>query len=127
MAIGRSTGSVNILIVKMSALGDVTHTLPALIALRRHYPNAYISWLVEETAKDIITGHPALDCVLVWPRKQFTSLLRSGSWISAVKLLYQFIRQLRDTPYDLVFDFQALIKSANKRMVNKLINNGPPW
>jgi heptosyltransferase-1 len=38
---------VNILIVKLSAIGDVIHTLPALNALRAHYPHAHITWLVE--------------------------------------------------------------------------------
>ena len=39
---------MNILIVKLSAIGDVIHTLPALNAIRRRYPHARITWLVEE-------------------------------------------------------------------------------
>ena len=44
---------LNILIVKMSAIGDVIHTLPALNAMRRHWPRTRITWLVEEAAADI--------------------------------------------------------------------------
>jgi len=103
---------VNILIVKLSALGDVTHTLPALTALRRAYPNAHIAWLVEETAADIVSGHAALTRALVWPRRRFTNALRKGHWIQAAGLLRRFIRELRDTRYDLLIDFQALLKSG---------------
>ncbi len=46
----------NILIVKLSAIGDVIHTLPSLTALRRLYPQAHITWVVEEAAADIIQG-----------------------------------------------------------------------
>ena len=52
---------MNILIVKLSAIGDVIHTLPALSALRRRYPDADITWVVEEAASDLIRGHPHLD------------------------------------------------------------------
>ena len=41
---------MNILIVKLSAIGDVIHTLPSLSALRRLYPDAHITWVVEEAA-----------------------------------------------------------------------------
>jgi hypothetical protein len=103
---------VNILIVKLSALGDVTHTLPALTTLRRAHPTARIAWLVEATAAPLVLDHPALDQVLVWPRRQFTGALRSGRWFHALRLLYDFVRELRSVRYDLVLDFQALLKSA---------------
>ena len=103
---------MNILIVKLSALGDVTHTLPALTALRRAHPSAHITWLVEEQAEPILAGHPALNRTLVWPRRRCTEALGSGHWFRAAGLLRGFLRQLRDTRYDLVIDFQALLKSG---------------
>jgi heptosyltransferase I len=103
---------VNILIVKLSALGDVTHTLPALTTIRRAHPTAHIAWLVEATAAPLVLDHPALDQVLVWPRRQFTGALRSGHWFHALRLLRDFVRELRSVRYDLVLDFQALLKSA---------------
>jgi hypothetical protein len=60
---------VNILIVKTSAIGDVIHTLPSLWSLRAHFPEAQITWLVEESAADLVIGHPALNRVLVARRK----------------------------------------------------------
>ena len=45
---------MNILVVKLSAIGDVIHTLPALNAIRAHYPKAHITWLVEEAHAPVL-------------------------------------------------------------------------
>ena len=103
---------MNILIVKMSALGDVVHTLPALSALRRAYPHAQITWLIEEPAAPLIREHPALNRVLIWPRGRFIHALSSRRWSDAIGILRSFTKELRDTYYDMVIDFQALIKSG---------------
>ncbi|HET7909076.1 MAG TPA: lipopolysaccharide heptosyltransferase I [Nitrospira sp.] len=103
---------MNILIVKTSAIGDVIHTLPSLWSLRAHYPEARITWLVEEAAADLIIGHPAVDRVLVARRKSWLSDFRSGHVLRALSCFLRFLRELRDTRYDLVIDFQGLLKSA---------------
>ncbi len=101
-----------ILIVKFSAIGDVVHTLPALNALRRRYPNAHITWLVEEAAADLVVGHPALDRVLISKRKHWLSELKSRHWRRSLRELRAFVKKLRNTRYDMLFDFQAAIKGA---------------
>jgi heptosyltransferase-1 len=103
---------MKILIVKLSAIGDVIHTLPALTALRKHFPNAQIDWLVEEAVADLVQGHAALNRVLVWRRREFVELLRAGELPSAVKRFLNLLLALRDTRYDLIIDFQALLKSS---------------
>lgn len=102
----------NILIVKLSAIGDVVHTLPALNTLRQYYPGACITWLVEPAAADLILGHPALDHVLVAHRKQWINGLLTNQWPVYVKQITGFISRLRDREYDMVFDFQAALKGA---------------
>jgi heptosyltransferase-1 len=102
----------NILIVKLSAIGDVIHTLPALNAIKRHYPNARITWLVEEAAADLIEGHPALDRVLVSKRKRWLRGLSGPSRVEHIKAAGAFLKDLRDTRYDLVLDFQASLKGG---------------
>jgi len=104
----------NILIVKTSAIGDVTHTLPALNALRRQYPQARITWLVEEAAAALLVGHPALDRLLISRRKYWAGELRRGPRraLAAVREAWGFLHQLRDTRYDLLLDFQGLLKSG---------------
>lgn len=103
---------MNILIVKLSALGDVVHTLPALNALRRNYSHARITWLVEEASADIIRGHPGLDSVIVSKRKRWMNDLRGGTWLGTIKDMVAFMRTLRSTRYDIVIDFQGLFKSG---------------
>ncbi|PID73278.1 MAG: lipopolysaccharide heptosyltransferase I [Desulfobacterales bacterium] len=97
----------------MSAIGDVIHTLPALCALRRQYPEARITWLVEEAASGIIAGHPAIDRILVSRRKSWISALRKGpDRTAALREAAAFTDELRSEAYDLVLDFQQLFKSA---------------
>jgi 3-deoxy-D-manno-octulosonic-acid transferase/heptosyltransferase-1 len=103
---------VNILIVKLSAIGDVIHTLPSLAALRRCYPNADITWVVEEAAADLLADHPDLNRVIVSGRKRWLNELRRGQITAPLREMLLFLRDLRRHPYDLVIDFHGLFKSA---------------
>jgi heptosyltransferase-1 len=102
---------MNILIVKLSAIGDVVHTLPALAALRKLYPGAHINWVIEEAAADLITDHPYIDQVFVSYRKRWLRDLKRGD-LRALKEIRQFIKDLRSIRYDLVIDFHGLLKSS---------------
>jgi 3-deoxy-D-manno-octulosonic-acid transferase/heptosyltransferase-1 len=103
---------MKILIVKLSAIGDVIHTLPALNALRKRFPGAHITWLVEKAAAELIDGHPALDRIIVSNRKQWLKGLRTADALNHSRNILHFIRKLRDTHYDLIIDFQGLLKSG---------------
>jgi len=102
----------HILIVKLSAIGDVIHTLPALNAIRRHYPHARITWLAEEAAAGLLEGHPALDRVLVSRRKYWLQGLRGSRRRQHLTEMAAFFRKLRDTRYDMILDFQASLKGG---------------
>ncbi len=110
---------MNILIVKMSAIGDVIHTFPALNALRDYFPDARITWLVEEAAADLVIGHPSVDNVIVSKRKRWIKALFSVSFPKALVKILSFIRTLRGTEYDMVIDFQGLLKSGVMVMIAK--------
>lgn len=103
---------MNILIVKLSAVGDVIHTLPSLSALRERYPGAYITWVVEEAAADIVRDHPDLDCVIVSRRKGWQKEIKIGHVKEPLREMKSFLRDLRARDYDLVIDFHGLFKSA---------------
>ncbi len=103
---------MNILIVKLSAIGDVIHTLPSLAALRRFYPDAHITWVVEEAAADIVKNHPYLNEVIVSRRKSWQKYFKAGQLRRPLREMKLFLRQLRLRPYDLVIDFQGLLKSS---------------
>lgn len=103
----------SILIVKLSAIGDVVQTLPVAEALRKHFPRARIDWLVEEEASDLLTGHPALNRVLISRRKSWVKRLWSkGEVRSTLAEIRDFIRQLRDLRYDWVIDNHGILKSG---------------
>jgi heptosyltransferase-1 len=104
---------LNILIVKLSAIGDVVHTLPSLGALRRHFPDAHITWVIEEASSDLIENHPYLDRVIISRRKQWITNLRNiGKIGPALEEIRQLITALRERRYDMVIDFHGLFKSA---------------
>jgi len=103
----------SILIVKLSAIGDVVHTLPLLEVLRKCYPGARIDWVVEEDASQIIERHEALDQVIVSRRKTWQrEILRPGKLGRVAREVRDFIRGLRSTEYDLVIDLHGLLKSG---------------
>ena len=60
-----------ILIVRLSAHGDVIHTLPLLAALKKHAPHTHIGWLVEASAAPLLAGHPLIDQLHVSHRKDW--------------------------------------------------------
>src|SRR5215469_5646307 len=95
---------MKILIVKLSSIGDVVHTLPAAAALRRSFPVANIVWAVGPRASEIPRHCPAIDRVIE---------LESGQ--NGESRLGGFQRQLaevRSERADLVIDFQGLLKSG---------------
>lgn len=103
---------MNILIVKLSAIGDVIHTLPSLAALRRLYPEAHITWVVEEAAADLVRNHPYLNEILVSRRKSWLKDVKNGRWKKPFQEAKAFINDLRKQRYDLVIDFHGLLKSS---------------
>ncbi|KMY66434.1 hypothetical protein AAU61_14715 [Desulfocarbo indianensis] len=98
---------MKVLLVKLSALGDVVQALPVAMAIRRQNPEAQVDWLVEKPSAPLLAGHPALSRVLVSPRHEITQ--GDGNIFTA---LTGFGRELRSVTYDAVLDLQGLMKSA---------------
>jgi lipopolysaccharide heptosyltransferase II len=67
---------VRILLVRLRPLGDVVFTTPLVSALRRHYPDAHLTYLVEPDAAPVVAGNPHLDEVILVPRRRGLSRLR---------------------------------------------------
>ena len=104
---------LDILIIKLSAIGDVVHSLPLLEVLRGGFPDARIDWVVEEAASNIVEGHPDLDELIVFPRKSLLRrCIRKGEFINVGKELLTFFGGLRKREYDVVIDLQGLLKSG---------------
>ncbi|MBI5562262.1 MAG: glycosyltransferase family 9 protein [Deltaproteobacteria bacterium] len=95
---------MKVLIVKLSSIGDVIHTLPALTALRRGLgPRSRIDWLVEEGAADVLKRNPFINSLIV---------VQPRGWTANAKANLKTIKWLRAQKYDAVIDFQGLLKSA---------------
>lgn len=107
---------MRVLIVKMSSLGDVIHTLPALNDAVAAIPGIRFDWVVEEAFAEIPAWHPAVDRVIPialrrW-RKQPVKNFRGSEW-------KKFRASIARRQYDLVIDAQGLLKSA---LVARLVN-----
>jgi lipopolysaccharide heptosyltransferase I len=94
-------------LIKPSALGDVIHTLPVLTALRRRYPDARLTWVVNRAFEPLLAGHPDLDDTLAFDR----GAGRAG-WRTAAGAFARFARELRRRRFDLVLDLQGLLRSG---------------
>lgn len=102
-----------VLVIRLSALGDVVNTLPTLEALRRGLPQAHIGFAVEDRAKDLLVGHPSVDRVHVLERKRLSALLaRPSQWAAARRELAAFVRELRAERYEIALDLQGNFKGA---------------
>ncbi len=102
-----------ILILRLSAVGDVLRTLPAVMALREYLPSSHIAWVVEEPSKTLLESQPEIDQVILLPRKRWTQGMKSiGKRWKTFKEMGQFVLELRKEKFDIVLDFHGIIKSG---------------
>lgn len=97
-----------ILLIKLSSLGDVIHSLPLLNKLRRRYPDATIDWLVAENFAELLAPDPAISNVIGFDKAAWSSPWRLAPYRNAAAL----IGKLRTERYDLVIDLQGQLRSA---------------
>jgi ADP-heptose:LPS heptosyltransferase len=96
----------DILVIKPSSLGDIVHTLPAVARLKRHWPESRIRWIANTEWLPMLEGHPHIDEVIEFPRRDFRGVrgaLKIAPWARGLRERVQA---------DLVLDFQGLLRSA---------------
>lgn len=96
----------NILVVKLSAIGDVIHALPVSYAIKETFPNAKLTWVVEPPAYDLLKINPYIDEIIIFRKKEFKTLK------GLVRNFFPFRKQIQAENYDAVLDLQGLFKSA---------------
>lgn len=102
-----------ICVIRLSAIGDVARTLSAVSLLRKHYPNAHFTWVVEEKSKPVLDDDPSLDEVILFPRKVFTRLSRNPrNWPQLFREWKAFTQKLKSKQFDVVLDFHGIFKSG---------------
>jgi lipopolysaccharide heptosyltransferase I len=97
---------MEVLFVKLGALGDVINTLPLAVCLKNHL-NARITWLVEPLSFPIVNGHPSVERVILFEKKNWK------------KSLPDVFNKLRDECFDITLDLQRIFKSACFCMTSK--------
>jgi len=103
---------MKIVIVKLSAIGDIIHTMVVLQFIKQKYPDSIIDWVVDESLKGVLENNPHINKIQTI---RFKEAKKKKSLILLIKEVYK-LRRLKK--YDLVIDFQNLIKSA---LVSRLI------
>src|SRR6266705_6833021 len=100
---------MRVLIVRLSSMGDLVQTLPALTDAAKAIPGIRFDWVVDQSFAQVPSWHPAVDAVFEsdlrgWGRTWGRSLYR--------KEPQAFLKKLRARKYDLIVDIQGEFKSA---------------
>ncbi|MGI8990891.1 MAG: glycosyltransferase family 9 protein [Bryobacteraceae bacterium] len=95
---GATTPS-GILVVRLGAMGDILHTLPAAASLKVSFPELPLTWIVESNWAPLLEGNPSIDRVIPFERRS------RRTWAATRQ-------ELRRNNYVMALDFQGLLKSA---------------
>src|SRR5215472_5735382 len=88
---------VRILVVRLGAMGDIIHTLPAVASLKHSLPKSHITWAVAPQWAPLLEGNVFVNRRILFERGSLGKLLRSR-------------RELRREPFDFAVDFQGLVQ-----------------
>ncbi|WPL18865.1 Lipopolysaccharide heptosyltransferase 1 [Thiorhodovibrio winogradskyi] len=101
-----------ILLVRLSAIGDIVFASPLIDAFRAAWPRAHLAWLVHPACASLLAHHSALDAVIEWPQPRLRALLAERRFGALRRELLVLGRELRARRFDLAVDLQGLMKSA---------------
>jgi len=100
---------MRLLVIRLSSIGDIVHTLPAVAALSQANPEAEIHWAVESRYAVLLEGNPFVHRTLLFDTLGWRR--RWGS-VATVREATQKVRDLRQKKYDVAIDFQGLVKTG---------------
>ncbi|WP_442783093.1 lipopolysaccharide heptosyltransferase I [Collimonas fungivorans] len=112
---------MNILIVRVSSLGDVVHNMPMVSDIRRHYPDANIDWVVEEGYVGLVRMNPDVRRIIPIALRRWRKSLLSAATRAEIS---NFRQQLKLDAYDVVFDTQGLLKTSAVMRMARLAPGG---
>ncbi len=101
-----------ILIVRLSAIGDVVHCTPVAASLKAAWPECRITWLVGEVAAELVKYNPHVDETIVWSRERFERHLRDFELRKAAAMWRELRRTLTGRRYYAVLDVHGLFLSG---------------
>ncbi|MCP3654702.1 lipopolysaccharide heptosyltransferase I [Herbaspirillum sp.] len=112
---------MNILIVRVSSLGDVVHNMPMVADIHRHFPAAQIDWVVEEGYTSLVGLNPHVRKIIPIALRRWRKTLFSAATRAEIGA---FRRELQAERYDLVFDTQGLLKTSVVMRMARLAPQG---
>lgn len=98
---------VKVLVIRLSAIGDIFHTFTILPDIKNALPDCQIDWLVDESFVEVVKLSPLVDKIIAIPLKKWKK--HKISWLLN---LFNFKKNLKSKQYDYIIDTQGLIKSA---------------
>ncbi|NLC24693.1 MAG: lipopolysaccharide heptosyltransferase II [Oxalobacter sp.] len=101
-----------VLIVRASAIGDIVFASPFAEAIKKTYPQAHISWLMENGNEALMSDSPYVDECIVMPVSEWKSLWKNGKKLEALKKIRAFGAELKSRHFDVAIDLQGLLKSG---------------
>ncbi|NBD19578.1 lipopolysaccharide heptosyltransferase I [Aquabacterium fontiphilum] len=101
-----------ILIVRLSALGDIVMASGLLPALQARFPQAEISWVCESMCVPLLKHNPRLKQTIVWPRAEWETMWKTRRYLALWRAMRAFRARLKAERFDLVLDAQGLLKSG---------------
>jgi heptosyltransferase I len=112
---------VNILIVRVSSLGDVVHNMPMVSDILRHYPDANIDWVVEESYASLVRLNPGVRKIIPFALRRWRKSLHAAKTRAEMR---DFHHALRIETYDAVLDTQGLFKTGLVMRMARLVPGG---
>lgn len=106
------TSSQPILIVRVSAIGDIIMASGLPAALKQADPKSPIYWLVESPYTELVENHPHVAGVIAWPKQEWKKLFKSLRWIALYKAIIAFRKSMHIYHFSTAIDAQGLLKSA---------------
>jgi len=103
---------VRILVIRLSSLGDIVLTTPALAFIREHLPNAALDFVCKARYAPLLEADPALARVLAFPKEGLIAALRHARLIRFARIFRAFRRDLSAYRYDHVIDLHNVTESA---------------
>lgn len=100
---------LNILLVRVSSLGDVLHNLPMVADILRHHPDANIDWVVEEGYVSLVRLNPRVRRIIPFALRRWRKSLGKKETRAEIR---GFFKAVREEEYDYVFDTQGLLKTG---------------
>ena len=103
---------MKILIIRLSAIGDIVMSTPVAANLKAIWPDAKVTWLTQPENKSLLEHNPHIDQVICWDKAKTKALFKQKKWGAALTELKTLSVQLKAEKLDLCLDMQGLMKSG---------------